>query len=184
MTLNWHNTALVQSLLANETDLAGMTVLSEDIKFTLNEYTSAQTLTADNYLVLVNASSGKITITLPPAVNHKNRIYTIKKIDSSSSAVIIDANSTEKIDGETTVKLGLQFDYVTIVSDAAKWHIIGGGNVKLEDLLNSLLTELKDQKEKLRLELVQIRLHQEKMSRLKITKVDVREAILEEENID
>ena len=122
-------------------------MLSEDIKFTLNEYTSAQTLTADNYLVIVNASTGNITITLPPAVNHKNRIYTIKKIDSSGNSVTIDANSSEKIDGEQTVVLNLQFAYVTIVSDGDEWFIIGGQNVKIEDLIGqqiSLLEEIRD----------------------------------------
>lgn len=128
---------------ADEMSLAGLTVASEDISFTLNEYTSAQTLTADNYLVIVDASSGNIKITLPASASHTNRIYTIKKIDSSGNSVTIDANSAEKIDGEETVVLNLQYAYVTIVCDGDEWFIIGGEYVKIEELLRQIIEQLK-----------------------------------------
>ena len=178
--VTWHPVPETGSTLAEETNLKGLTVHSEDISFTLNEYTSALTLTADNFLVLLNASSGAIKVTLPAAVNHRNRVYTIKNIGGSGS-VVVDANSNEKIDGETTVTLGLQYDFVTIVSDGDEWFIIGGRNVKLEDLLANVLTEIKDQKEKLREELVHIRLHQKSMSQAEILKNDVRNQIDEED---
>lgn len=129
---------------ADEMSLAGLIVASEDISFTLNEYTSAQTLTADNYLVIVNAISGNITITLPASASHTNRIYTIKKIDSSSHTVTIDANSLETIDGETTIELKLQYAYITIVCDGDEWFIIGGEYVKMEDKLDTLITKQGD----------------------------------------
>ena len=180
----WRNPANARggaSSLPPETNLFGLTVVSQDIRFTLDEFTSAQTLTNQNFLVILNASSGSITVTLPAAVNNKNRIYTIKKIDSSGNKVTVDANSNEKIDGETTVDLGLQYDFVTIVSDGDEWFIIGGRNVKLEDLLANVLTEIKDQKQKLREELVHIRLHQKSMSQADILKNDVRNQIDEED---
>jgi len=127
---------------ADEISLAGLTVASEDIDFTLNEYTSAQTLTADNYLVIVDASSGNITITLPASASHTNRIYTIKKIDSSQHKVTIDANSTETIDGEETIVLNLQYSYVTIICDGTEWWIIGGEYVKMEDILERIEDKL------------------------------------------
>lgn len=141
---NWHH-ARHEAGGADEMSLAGLIVASEDISFTLNEYTSAQTLTADNYLVIVDASSGNIIITLPASASHANRIYTIKKIDSSSNKVTIDANGTEKIDGEQTVVLNLQYSYVTIVCDGDEWFIIGGEYVKMEDILRDLLGKILDE---------------------------------------
>ena len=118
-----------------QSTLAGLTLTSPTINFAIDEYASAQTLTANNYLVLVNASSGDITVTLPAAASHTNRIYTIKKIDSSEHTVTIDANSNEKIDGEETIDLNLQYQYITIACDGDEWFIIGGEYVKMEDIL-------------------------------------------------
>lgn len=108
---------------------------ADDITWTLEEVITSTTLTADHFLVIVDASSGAIILTLPAAADHTNRIYTIKKIDSSGHTVTIDANGNETIDGEETVVLNLQYAYVTIVCDGDEWFIIGGQNVKMEDIL-------------------------------------------------
>ncbi|KKL44842.1 hypothetical protein LCGC14_2361640 [marine sediment metagenome] len=108
----------------------------------IDEYVSSQTLSANNSLVLVDASIGGITVTLPAASTHKGQIYTIKKIDSSSNTVTIDANSNETIDGEFAIVLRLQFAYLTIICDGDEWFIIGGEYVKMEDLLEDIKTLL------------------------------------------
>ena len=126
--------------------------------------------------MLINASSGNITVTLPAAVNHKNRVYIIKKIDSSTNKVTVDAKSAETIDGELTVELGLQFDYVSITSDADEWHIIGGRNVKMEDLLTDikdLLQRNLDTQDRLLFKIAEIEKHE----------ADSSEALIEEEEI-
>lgn len=126
-------------------ELAGLIVKAENISFTLNEYTLALTLSADNFIVLIDTSGGNVTVTLPAAADHKNRIYTIKNVGAGS--VTIDANSLEKIDGELTVVLNLQFAYVTIVCDGDEWFIIGGEYVKIEDILRQILNAIKDIRE-------------------------------------
>jgi len=113
-------------------------------KVTVNEYTSSQTLSVDNQDVLVDASSGSVTITLPASSSNTDRRYTIKKKDSSGNKVIIDANGSETIDGETTVELKLQYQYVTILCDGTEWFIIGGEYVKMEDTLENILEKQKD----------------------------------------
>ena len=80
--------------------------------------------TAEEFL-LVNAASSAITVNLPTAVGNTGMVFTIKKIDSSSNAVTIDASSTQTIDGGLTYVLTLQNEYVEIVSDGSNWHIIG-----------------------------------------------------------
>ena len=116
-------------------------VYGKDISFTLNEYVASRTLSADNYLVIIDASNGGVTLTLPAASSYNERIYTIKKKDSSANKVIIDANSTETIDGEETIELKTQYTYVTIICDGTEWFIIGGEYVKMEDTLEDVLDE-------------------------------------------
>ncbi len=108
----------------------------------LAEYSSNQTIVAATKHVLVDASSGDVTITLEAATS--GAIHTIKKIDNSNHKVIVDGNGNETIDGELTVELNLQYQYVTLVSDGTEWFIIGGEYVKMEDTLNSLLSEQED----------------------------------------
>ena len=122
--------------------LAGLTVDAEDISFTLEEVATATTLTINHFLVLVNTTGGDITITLPASASHAERVYTIKNIGTGK--VTIDANGSEKIDDEETIVLNLQYSYVTIVCDGTEWFIIGGGNVKLETLLETQVSKQKE----------------------------------------
>ena len=89
----------------------------------VNTYTSSQTLTSANDVVLVDASSGVVTITLP-AASETGRQFEIKKIDSSANAVTIDPNGSELLDGATTAVINNQYESLTIVSDGSAWHIL------------------------------------------------------------
>ncbi len=144
--VTWKPEPTAETLLDSGVSLAGLVVVGEDLRLTSEEVATATTLTAEHFFVKVKSGA---TITLPPAVNHKDRVYIIKNVGEGS--VVVDANSSEKIDGDLTVVLGLQYDFVTIVSDAVEWFIIGGRNVKIEELvkeqislLEQMLQELKD----------------------------------------
>lgn len=119
-------------------------------KFTINveapsfeegDIVTGITLTANHILVLVDASSGAVTITLPAAEDNEGTVYIFKKIDSSGNSVTIDGNGSETIDGEQSVVLNLQYQYVTVACDGDEWFIIGGEYVKMEDLLGHLVDE-------------------------------------------
>ena len=142
---------------ADEISLAGLTVASEDISFTSAEVVTATTLTADHYLVKVDASSGTITITLPAITSHPDREYTIIKTDSSGNKVKIVGT----INGEEDIDLTLQYQHVIIHADddGDEWLIVGGRNVKLEELLERKFTEQIDLLEKIRQEAVKATLH-------------------------
>ena len=115
---------------------------SDDISYTLNEVTTATSLTEDYDIIIVNVG-GTTTITLPAADSNTNRKYTIKNTHGTGR-VIVDANSKETIDGEQTVDLNLQYQYITIICDGDEWLIIGGEYVKMEDLLGQILCEIKE----------------------------------------
>lgn len=113
------------------------------------EYTTNQTLSSSTQFVLADASAADMIITLPAAADNTRTVYTIKKMDSSSNKVTIDANGTETIDGEETIVLKSQYSYVTIVCDGTEWFIIGGMNVKIETIMEDLLDEQRDHKTEL-----------------------------------
>lgn len=75
-------------------------------------------------LVLCSASGGAFTITLLAAATAGDGFrVTIKKTDSTATAVTIDGNSSETVDGTTTVTLDYQYDSFELVCDGSNWHI-------------------------------------------------------------
>jgi hypothetical protein len=93
------------------------------------------TLSAGHQTVLVDASGGSRTITLPTAASSfdttHGRIYMIKKVDSSVNKVTVDADGSETIDGLTTYPLGEQYQSVTIQSTGTAWRVIGQAGLML-----------------------------------------------------
>lgn len=83
---------------------------------------SSHTTLTTNAIVIVDATDGVITITLPPA--NIGAEFIIKKIDVSANAVTVDGDGSETIDNVTTKALGSQYDNVHIVSDGTEWWII------------------------------------------------------------
>lgn len=74
--------------------------------------------------ILVDASGGALTITLPPAASASGHILTVKKIDGSINAVTIDPDGAETIDDAATRTLLLQYSSVTIHSDGTEWWVL------------------------------------------------------------
>jgi hypothetical protein len=88
--------------------------------------TAAYTMTASDEFVHVDATSGAVTISLPTAVGITGRRYTVKKVDSSSNKVTIDASSTETIDGALTKDLSSRYQTIDIVSNGSNWLTTAG----------------------------------------------------------
>ena len=89
----------------------------------INTITVDTTIDATFDVILVDASSGAVTITLPAAATNTVQ-FDIKKIDSSGNNVTVDANGTETIDDGLTAVITAQYESITIVSDAANWWVI------------------------------------------------------------
>lgn len=81
-------------------------------------------------VLLVNATGGNITVTLPDSgtvaspKDEMGKIFHVKKVDASANTVTVDGFSTQTIDGATTNVISTQYDSITIVSDGSNWHII------------------------------------------------------------
>lgn len=89
--------------------------------------TTTTTLNAANngQLIKADATAGAFTVTLLPAATAGNGYeVTVKKIDSSSNAVTLDADGSETIDGGTDISLPNQFDVVKVRSDGTAWQVL------------------------------------------------------------
>jgi hypothetical protein len=105
----------IRDIATDITDSTEMGVVTITEDYTAAGYTT----------ILVNNSAADATVTLPTASSASERIYNIKKINSSASyKVIIDGDGSETIDGSTTYNLYLQYESVKIQSDGSSWYIL------------------------------------------------------------
>ena len=82
------------------------------------------TLTTSEVVVLCDAVSNVITVTLPAASSNTGKRYYISKIDASAHDVIVDGNASETIDGGLTAVMTSQYESITIVCDGSNWSIL------------------------------------------------------------
>jgi hypothetical protein len=84
-------------------------------------------ITDDDDIILV---TGNTTLTLPSASSFNSRIFTIKKLDDSTT-VSVKTSSSETIDGTnhgtggTPLTISNQYDELSVISDGDQWISIG-----------------------------------------------------------
>lgn len=81
--------------------------------------------------ILVDATAGAVTITLPTAAVGYAPI-SVKKTDGSANAVTVQRAGAATIDGATTYVLSAQYDSVQVIADGANWSVIGRRVAQLE----------------------------------------------------
>ncbi len=80
--------------------------------------------TTDASIILVDATNGIVTITLPFASDGSVMVITIEKIDAGGNAVSIAPQAGDTVNG-TAGPLVAQFDSVTLINDAVTtWNVI------------------------------------------------------------
>lgn len=99
---------------------------NEQVWTTVSKTADYTVLEADrDKLIRVDATSGAVTITLLAAATAGDGFQlAVKKIDSSGNAVTIDGNSSETIDGSTTLSLSNQYEVAILTCDGSNWHVI------------------------------------------------------------
>jgi|GEM_PF-3439380 len=79
----------------------------------------------DDRILLVDASAGAFTVLLPTNVQSKNRILTVKKIDTSDYDVTLDGSASGAlIDGDADFDLECEDESVDIICDGTDWWIL------------------------------------------------------------
>lgn len=93
-------------------------------------------------LILVDATSGAITVNLTAASTLGNGFkVSVKKSDASTNAVTIDPNSSETINGFSTLVLSDKFDCVQLVCDGSNWVTASDQRLQRKDPNNNILWE-------------------------------------------
>jgi len=87
----------------------------------VNTYTSNTTISNLDSVVLVNATSAPVTITLPASVIGK--YFDVKKMDSSANTVTI-APTSGTIDGAANKTISIQYASITIIGDGTNFFIL------------------------------------------------------------
>ena len=116
------------AVTGNQTNSADLTIVGNQTVGGSNTYKvvskTATYTAASESVILVDASSGAVTINLPAASGLSGREYTVKKIDSSTNIVTVDANGGETIDGVLTKLLYTENESVAIICDGTNWEIL------------------------------------------------------------
>ncbi len=88
---------------------------------------SSYTVTPSNsphQIIIADATSGAITVTLPAVGKMTNYQVTVKKVDSTANTVTVDGESAETIDEVATQVISTQYEALTLASDGTEWWII------------------------------------------------------------
>lgn len=95
-----------------------------DVNDVVTVQTTPYTATTTATVILVNALSTAITVSMPLASSVAHKIYKIKKIDVSANEVTVDGYSSETIDGDATKSIAYQNSALQLVSNGTGWYII------------------------------------------------------------
>jgi len=90
------------------------------VNFPVTTVTSDATLGNTHFLVLVDATGGAVTITLPSASSNTGRMYVIMKI-AGTADVTIQRSGNDNINGGTYLTISSQWGKYTVMSDGSNW---------------------------------------------------------------
>lgn len=87
----------------------------------LTHSVSADHTVGEESLLIVDASAGDVTVTLPAAAG--GRLISVKKIDASSNTVTLQPSGGETIDGGVTATITVQWTTLTLQEVGGAWYI-------------------------------------------------------------
>jgi hypothetical protein len=97
--------------------------MNTSVAFPIRTITQDHTVTITDHTIFVNAAASNIDVTLPTAANIAGRQYIIKRVDAAGTAVSIQTDGSETIDGASSAALTDKRS-VIIQSDNNNWWIV------------------------------------------------------------
>ena len=90
--------------------------------------TANYTIVNTDHVVLVDATNGGFTVTLPTAVGYSGR-YTIAAVSAGTNVVTVGTTNSQTIDGAPTTSLGTQasgatWSSIDVISDGSNWRTV------------------------------------------------------------
>ena len=95
-----------------------------DATFATSTKTTNYTIVGTDVVILADATSGNVSITLPTATTVSGYRFVIKRIDNSGNTCEVTRSGSDTIDGQTNQSLALQYTSLTVVSNGSNWYII------------------------------------------------------------
>jgi len=120
------NTGSFSHIIVDSMEVADINITSV-ISETVQSISSNSVIDPDNgTIILADASSAAITLTLPAASANNGKMFKIKKKDNSANAVNVQPASGEKIDGTTNQVISLESPYagVMVFSDGTEFYLM------------------------------------------------------------
>ena len=102
----------------------GMSGITVGDTIATRSVSSHYTATGLDGAILVDASSGPVTVTIPNPSGSQGKSLYVKKIDSSSTVVTLNANGSGLIDGGNTAEVILQYDALRVTAHDGNWWIL------------------------------------------------------------
>jgi hypothetical protein len=99
------------------------TIVSSGLPSTATK-TGAYVASMSDNVILADATAAGFHVTLPTAVGRGGKTITVKKIDASVNAVVVDTTSGQTIDNVSTKSLTTQYQSLNFNSDNANWWLI------------------------------------------------------------
>lgn len=87
--------------------------------------TAATTATAEDGLILGDATAGAFDVTIPLAAEHPGQLLVVGRTNGGGNAVTAVRSGSDTLDGATSVALGAQWDVVRLWSDGGSlWKVV------------------------------------------------------------
>lgn len=99
------------------------TLTAKQLRLPVKTVTADYVVTNQDCVLLCNASNGQITITLPNPSESTGRSLNIKKIDTSTHLVVLEAFS-KTIDNLATYQMKYSMESIVVISDGANYFVL------------------------------------------------------------
>jgi len=119
------NVVMINGQRQNITKGIDITGLGLSYEFKNTDYTATST----DDILLVDATGGRITITLPTASSSAGKILVIKSVERPNTNVVtVDGNGADTIDGFANFNLTMTDDVAIIISNGTEWKWLNDEN--------------------------------------------------------
>ena len=85
----------------------------------VNNTNQSSTIQTSNDVLLVQ---GNITMTVPLSQNNTGKVFTLKNV--GTEVVSVEVSGSDTIDGQTSLTLSNQYDWLSVISDGNTWNIL------------------------------------------------------------
>jgi hypothetical protein len=102
----------------------GLPAWAQAIFATATKTATTYTISSSDTVIIADATSNNVTITLPVASGLTGYRFYVKRKDATANTVSIVRSGSDTIDGATSQTLDAQYTSATVVSDGSNWYII------------------------------------------------------------